>query len=62
MLVSFIRVLANWFPNEEVFSAILNVLPLARFNLEWVLPAILTFVITCFALGRNLNLKRNQPF
>src|SRR5690606_28957853 len=62
MLVSFIRVLANWFPNEEVFSAILNGLPLARFNLEWVLRAILTCVITCFALGRNLNLKRYQPF
>lgn len=47
----------NWFPTEEFFTQLLNMLPLARFNLEWVLPAILTFVISCFALGRNLNRK-----
>lgn len=57
MVISFIRVLMNWFPTEEFFTQLLNMLPLARFNLEWVLPAILTFVISCFALGRNLNRK-----
>lgn len=55
MLISFIRVLIQWFPTEESFQHILNILPLARFNLEWVLPAVLTFIISCFALGRNLN-------
>lgn len=57
MIISFIRVLIKWFPNEEVFTQLLEALPLARFNLEWVLPAVLTFIITCFALGRNLNRK-----
>ena len=57
MVISLIRLLANWFPKEDLFDQLLNILPLARFNLEWVLPAILTFVITCFALGRNLNRK-----
>lgn len=57
MVISLIRLLANWFPKEDLFDQLLNMLPLARFNLEWVLPAILTFVITCFALGRNLNRK-----
>ncbi len=57
MVISLIRLLANWFPKEDFFDQLLNMLPLARFNLEWVLPAILTFVITCFALGRNLNRK-----
>lgn len=57
MVISLIRLLANWFPKEDFFDQLLNILPLARFNLEWVLPAILTFVITCFALGRNLNRK-----
>lgn len=57
MVISFIRVLIKWFPNEEVFTQLLEALPLARFNLEWVLPAVLTFIITCFALGRNLNRK-----
>lgn len=57
MVISLIRLLANWFPKEDFFDQFLNILPLARFNLEWVLPAILTFVITCFALGRNLNRK-----
>lgn len=57
MIVSFIRILANWFPSETFFGDILNMLPLANYNLEWVLPAILTFVISCFALGRNLNVK-----
>lgn len=57
MIISFIRVLIKWFPNEEVFTQLLEALPLARFNLEWVLPAVLTFIITCFVLGRNLNRK-----
>jgi len=57
MIISFIRVLIKWFPNEEAFTQLLEALPLARFNLEWVLPAVLTFIITCFALGRNLNRK-----
>lgn len=57
MVISFIRVLAGWFPTDETFNQILNMLPFSRFNLEWVIPAILTFVITCFALGRNLNRK-----
>ena len=57
MLISSVRVLANWFPSEDFFDQLLNILPFSRFNLEWVIPAILTFVITCFALGRNLNRK-----
>lgn len=57
MVISLIRLLANWFPSEDFFVELLNMVPLARFNLEWVLPAILTFVISCFALGRNLNRK-----
>jgi len=57
MVISSVRVLAGWFPNEEIFTQLLNMMPFARFNLEWVIPAILTFVITCFALGRNLNRK-----
>ncbi|MEG0851833.1 MAG: branched-chain amino acid transport system II carrier protein, partial [Flavobacterium sp.] len=57
MLISFIRVLATWFPSEDFFTQLLNILPFSRFNLEWVIPAILTFVISCFALGRNLNRK-----
>ncbi len=57
MVISLIRLLANWFPSEDFFTQLLNMLPLARFNLEWVLPAILTFIISCFALGRNLNRK-----
>ena len=57
MVISSVRVLAGWFPNEETFTQLLNMMPFARFNLEWVIPAILTFVITCFALGRNLNRK-----
>ena len=57
MVISSVRVLAGWFPNEETFTQFLNMMPFARFNLEWVIPAILTFVITCFALGRNLNRK-----
>jgi len=57
MFISFIRILIKWFPEEEFFVEVLNILPLARFNLEWVLPAILTFLISCFALGRNLNRK-----
>ncbi|RRA96824.1 branched-chain amino acid transport system II carrier protein [Paenimyroides viscosum] len=57
MVVSLIRLVANWFPSEDFFTQLLNMLPLARFNLEWVLPAILTFIISCFALGRNLNRK-----
>lgn len=57
MLISFVRVLANWFPSEDVFTQLLNMMPFSRFNLEWVIPATLTFVISCFALGRNLNTK-----
>lgn len=57
MVVSSVRILIKWFPNETFFVDVLNFLPLARFNLEWVIPAILTFLITCFALGRNLNRK-----
>lgn len=57
MAISFIRVLIKWFPSEEFFVELLNILPLARFNLEWMIPAILTFIISCFALGRNLNRK-----
>ncbi len=57
MVISLIRLLANWFPSEDIFTQLLNILPLSRFNLEWALPAILTFIISCFALGRNLNRK-----
>ncbi|HUH25418.1 MAG TPA: branched-chain amino acid transport system II carrier protein [Flavobacterium sp.] len=57
MLISFIRVLIKWFPNEEIFPKILDLLPMARYNLEWVIPAVVTFIIMCFALGRNLNRK-----
>ena len=57
MLISFISVLIKWFPDEAVFQQIFDALPLSRYNLEWVLPATLTFVICCFALGRNLNKK-----
>ncbi|UUV22692.1 branched-chain amino acid transport system II carrier protein [Paenimyroides aestuarii] len=55
MVISFVRVLAGWFPEETFLANLLNALPMARYNLEWVLPAVLTFVISCFALGRNLN-------
>ena len=55
MLFSFIRVLIKWFPNETVFQDILEVLPLASFNLEWVLPAIVTFIISCFVFRINFN-------
>ena len=57
MVVSMIRILIKWFPNEEIFTRILEILPLSQYNLEWVVPAILTFIISCFALGRNLNRK-----
>lgn len=55
MVISFVRVLTGWFPEETFLANLLNALPMARYNLEWVLPAVLTFVISCFALGRNLN-------
>ena len=57
MLISMIRVLIKWFPDNEVLTAILNVCLYLVFNLEWVVPAILTFIISCFVLGRNLNRK-----
>src|SRR5690606_5673074 len=57
MVVSMIRILIKWFPNEEIFTRILEILPLSQYNLEWVVPAILTFIISFFALGRNLNRK-----
>lgn len=55
MLFSSLRVLVKWFPEQTSFNDILQMLPLSDYNLEWVLPAVLTFLISCFALGRNLN-------
>ncbi|WCM40947.1 branched-chain amino acid transport system II carrier protein [Flavobacterium sp. CBA20B-1] len=55
MVISFVRVLTGWFPEETFLANLLHAFPMARYNLEWVLPAVLTFVISCFALGRNLN-------
>src|SRR5690554_723588 len=57
MLVSSVRVLIKWFPEEETFQQLLHILPLSRFNLEWVLPAVLTFVISCFVLDGKWNKK-----
>lgn len=57
MFISFIRVLIQWFPTKEVFQQALDFLPLARFNLEWAIPAVVTFILSCFALGTNLNKK-----
>lgn len=55
MLFSSLRVLAEWLPEQTFYRDLLEMLPLSDFKLEWVLPAVLTFVISCFALGRNLN-------
>ncbi|WKW46238.1 branched-chain amino acid transport system II carrier protein [Myroides sp. JBRI-B21084] len=57
MVISLLRVLVGWFPKETTLADLLNIMPLATYNLEWVLPAICTFIISCFVLGRNLNNK-----
>src|SRR5690606_42030421 len=49
MIVSMIRILIKWFPNEEIFTRILEILLLSQYNLDWVVPAILTFIIICIA-------------
>jgi len=55
MIISMLRVFIKWFPQEEIFNNMLNMLPMARFNLEWVIPSVVTFILSCFALGTNLN-------
>lgn len=57
MLFSFIRVLIKWFPNEAIFQDVLDYLPLARYNFEWVIPAVVTFILCCFIFRLNFNNK-----
>ncbi len=48
-VVSFIRVFSQWYPDDQNLKNMVNALPLASFQLEWVLPAIASFVIGILA-------------
>lgn len=55
MIVSLFGVLIQWFPNQPILNNTLDLLPLSQYNLEWVVPAVCTFIISCFIIDRNLN-------
>ena len=49
-IVSFVRVVFQWYPEDKTLEQIIDSFPLSKYQLEWVLPGIISFFISILVL------------
>lgn len=54
-LVSFIRLFSQWYPEDKNLEILVQSMPLAKYQLEWILPGILAFIIAVVFTKNNSN-------